>query len=402
MSTGPSTGTFRAGAWRRWPVPGWGWTARLEKGADKKGHPREAHWDFQTMEMATAYAEGIVLMGQGDNASQVLESVQKAVAELNRTGLPDGIQIEPFYDRNHLVQDTLRTVSGSALLGIALVVLVLLLFMGRPVLVGLVALAIPFALLFALVLMKFVNIPIGLLSVGAIDIGIIVAGSVIMADSIADRLGTTESNGVRRDLHRAILLAARDVERPVFFSILIIIAAYLPLLSLTRIEGLLFRPMALLLLLLVPFAFVGGAIALDFRGMNMNFSTRVGFAALFGVALMNGVLMVLAITNFRSQGLPVDKAIVEGALSRLRPILMTALVAMLGLLPASLATGLGADVQRPLATVIVWGLFSAMLVTLFVLPVFYRLFLPALPPAIHAAPAEHLVEALKIGLPEGA
>src|SRR5207244_2507273 len=131
---------------------------------------------------------------------------------------------------------------------------------------------------------------------------------------------------------------------------------------------------ALLLLTLVPFSFVGGALALYFRGMNLNVSTGVGFAALFGVSLMDGVLMVKAITSIRQRESALDDAIVQGALSRLRPILMTALVAMLGLLPASLSTGLGSDVQRPLATVIVWGLFSAMLLTLFVVPVSYRLF----------------------------
>jgi cobalt-zinc-cadmium resistance protein CzcA len=113
--------------------------------------------------------------------------------------------------------------------------------------------------------------------------------------------------------------------------------------------------------------------------MNLNVSTGVGFAALFGVSLMDGVLMVKAITTLRQQGANLDEAIIDGAESRIRPILMTALVAMLGLLPASLATGLGSDVQRPLATVIVWGLFSAMILTLFLLPVFYRIFVPGLP-----------------------
>jgi len=758
--------------------------------------------------------EGIVLMRRGENPSQVLASVKEAVDELKVTLGLQGASIVPFYDRTHLVQSTLRTVSHSVLTGITLVVLILLLFMGRPAIAGLVALTIPFSLLFALILMKLVDIPIGLLSVGAIDFGIIVNGAVIMADSIAHRLGALGSSSARRDLFKAILVAALEVERPVFFSMLMIISAYLPLLALTRIEGLLFRPMALtivfaiigalifalvvvpvlasfffqrgyrewenpllrwsrpiyadvlgvflhrrvtvasaaaalvvgiiaivvprlgteflpymdegviwvrasfpegtslqktsaygariremalefadvrtvavqcgrndagtdpfppsrmeimiiprprddwkeyatqaelvhaiaerfrlefpttrfnftqpiidsvtedtngtsanlaveysggdpdvllricqrtvdvlrkipgatdvnieqegpqpqllilpdrarcarnnvriedvtrminhaiggepvgvfyeeerrfpivvwydrrqlnspqeigrlyvytaegvpvplnhvasinivdgqtliarqnsrrrltvrcdiagrdqggfvaeaqkrvteqielpvdyhrawlgmyenldrarkhflvlipitvaliygllvitfrsykaalLLLMLVPFAFIGGALALYYRGMNMNVSTGVGFAALFGVALMDGVLLVRAVTTLRLQGLPPDKAIIEGALTRLRPILMTAIVAMLGLLPASLATGLGSDVQRPMATVIVWGLFSAMILTLFVLPVLYRLFLPSLPATEEEQSAEHLVEAL--------
>src|SRR5205823_4970698 len=104
------------------------------------------------------------------------------------------------------------------------------------------------------------------------------------------------------------------------------------------------------------------------------------FTALFGIAIMDGVLMVRWITTLRSQGLSMDEAIVRGALERLRPILMTAIVAIFGLLPASLATGLGSDVQRPLATVIVWGLLSSTVLTLFVVPVLYRVFAPGIAP----------------------
>ena len=116
---------------------------------------------------------------------------------------------------------------------------------------------------------------------------------------------------------------------------------------------------ALLVLAGIPFACIGGILALYVRDMHMNVSTGVGFAALFGIAIMDGVLMVRGITVFRQQGLELADAIVQGALRRLRPILITAIVAIFGLLPASMATGLGSDVQRPLATVIVWGLFSS-------------------------------------------
>jgi heavy metal efflux system protein len=752
--------------------------------------------------------EGIVLMRRGENPSEVLHRVNETIAELNDTELPAGVRIVAFYDRQHLVDDTLHTVAHSVLLGIGLVVLVLFFFLGRPSLAALVALTIPFSLLFALVLMGIVDIPIGLLSIGAIDFGIIVDGAVIMVDSIAHRVGSLAQPGARRDVSKTILAAAQSVQRAIFFSMLMIIGAYLPLLTLTRIEGLLFRPMALtivfaligalffalitipvlatflfrrgytewenpllrwfrpvygsilrrlldarraavggaallivgvlvvvaprlgieflpyidegviwvranfpegtsleqtarfgtrirelvlglpdvdfvsvqtgrndsgtdpfppsrmeimigpkprgewtqfhdkhellgaigtrlrgefpttrfnftqpiidsvtedtngtsanlavefqgpdpevllklgteavdllqqvpgavdvnieqegpqpqlviqpdralgarynvrvedvqrlidtaiggqpvawlyegdrrfdiavrfdrealtspsaigrlpvqtgdgvvvplsevaaielvdgqttiareggrqrltvrcdivgrdqggfvadaqrrfaaaiqvppgyrmswlgmfenlararthfalvipitvaliyallvvtfrsqapalLLLLSVPFAFTGGALALYVRGMHLNVSTGVGFAALFGVSIMNGVLMVRSITTLRLQGTPTDDAIVQGSLHCLRPILMASLVAILGLLPASLATGLGSDVQRPLATVIVWGLFSAMTLTLFVVPVLYGVVLPALPEA--AAPAPEL------------
>lgn len=136
---------------------------------------------------------------------------------------------------------------------------------------------------------------------------------------------------------------------------------------------------AFILLLPIPFAFASGALALFFREMNINVSTGVGFAALFGVAIMDGVLMFQGITKYRLSGLSLDEAIVHGRVDRLRPGLMTTLVAILGLFPASIAMGLGSDVQRPLATVIIWGLAGSTIFTLFVTPVFYRIFVPPLP-----------------------
>jgi cobalt-zinc-cadmium resistance protein CzcA len=741
--------------------------------------------------------EGIVVLRRGENPSQTLANIKEAVEELNNSVLPEGVRVVPYYDRTFLVESTLHTVAHSVLLGITLVVLVLLLFLGRPSMALLVALTIPFSLLVALALMYVTNIPIGLLSVGAIDFGIIVDGAVIMAENIAHRLGSATRRRSPQGVVKTVLAAALEVERPVFFSIIMIVGAYLPLLSLTSIEGQLFRPMALtlvfalvgalffalvvvpvlatflfrrgyhewenpllrlfrplyaailrgllrarwlvaaavaillavvflvvvprlgteflpymdegviwvranfpegmsleqtaqygkrirevvlgefpdvdfvavqsgrnddgtdpfppsrmemmigpkpretwtrfktkgelvaalgarlreefpttrfnftqpiidsvtedtngtsanlavefsgadsgvlldlsrktvdllrqipgavdvnieqegpqpqlviepdralcarynvriedvnrlintalggdpvgalyegerrfdivakfdksylhspqavgrlpvhtadgipvplsqvarieiadgqtliarengqrrmtvrcdivgrdqggfvaeaqrrfeekiqlpngyhvewlgmfenlerarnhflvlipvtiaviygllwltfgshraalLVLLAVPFACIGGILALYVRGMHLNMSSAVGFTALFGVAIMDGVLMVRWITTLREQGLDLDKAIVQGALERLRPILMTSVVAIFGLLPASLATGLGSDVQRPLATVIVWGLFSSTALTLFVVPVFYRIMLP--------------------------
>ena len=763
--------------------------------------------------------EGIVVMRRGENPSQVLARVQAAVKELNSGLLPKGVEVKNFYDRTFLIQSTLHTVAHSVTLGITLVVLVLLLFLGRPSMAALVALTIPFALLVALLLMYMTRIPIGLLSVGAIDFGIIVDGAVIMAENIAHRLGGSGRERTQQNVNKTILAAALEVERPVFFSVLMIIGAYLPLLSLVSIEGLLFRPMALTLvfalvgalffalfvvpvlatflfrhgyrewenpllrwfrpvysavlrrllqvrwlvaavvavllavvfvrvlprlgteflpymdegviwiranfpegtsieqtarfgkrvrqillefpelsyvtiqsgrndsgtdpfppsrmemmvgpkppadwtrfrdkhelvaamgkklrdefpttrfnftqpiidsvtedtngtsanlavefsgpnmdtllklarqtvdvlkkvpgaidvsieqegpqpqlvivpdraliakynvrnddvmqlintalggqpvgplyegerrfdivakldrsvvttpeaigrlpvynadglpvplsqiahinlvdgqtiiarenghrrltvrcdisgrdqggfvaaaqerfakeikvpegynvewlgmfenlararvhflvlipltiglifvllwvtfrswraavvvLLAVPFACIGGVLALYVRGMHLNMSSAVGFTALFGVAIMDGVLMVRWISTLRVQGMGMEEAIVQGALERLRPILMTSIVAIFGLLPASLATGLGSDVQRPLATVIVWGLFSSTTLTLFVVPVFYRMLAPGLPRAVAAsetseAEARALVEPL--------
>ena len=126
-----------------------------------------------------------------------------------------------------------------------------------------------------------------------------------------------------------------------------------------------------LVLSIVPLALFGGMIALNARGMTLNVSSAVGFIALFGVAIQNGVIMVSHINGLRRDGMDLLKAVKDGARHRFRPILMTATVAILGLLPASLATGIGSDVQRPLATVIVYGLMFSTIITLFALPALY-------------------------------
>ncbi|EIC29267.1 efflux RND transporter permease subunit [Methylomicrobium album] len=195
-----------------------------------------------------ATIEGIVLMRRGENPSTVLNHVKDVITVLNQVDLPQGVQVVPFYDRSMLVDSTLHTVSHSVLLGISLVTVVLLFFLGRPSLALLVALTIPFSLLFALVLMNAMGIPIGLLSIGAIDFGIIVDGAVIMAENIAHRMHEATLQQSRTGAAKTVLDASLEVERPVFFSILMIVGAFLPLLTLTHIEGLLFRPMALTIL----------------------------------------------------------------------------------------------------------------------------------------------------------
>ncbi len=128
---------------------------------------------------------------------------------------------------------------------------------------------------------------------------------------------------------------------------------------------------AALILVSVPLALLGGMIALHLRTMTLNVSSAVGFIALFGVAVQNGVIMVSNLNHQRDRNKNLREAVVHGATERLRPVLMTATVATLGLLPAALAHGIGSDVQRPLATVVVGGLVSATILTLFVLPALY-------------------------------
>jgi cobalt-zinc-cadmium resistance protein CzcA len=123
----------------------------------------------------------------------------------------------------------------------------------------------------------------------------------------------------------------------------------------------------------IPFALSGGILALALRGIPLSISAAVGFIALSGVAVLNGLVMLSFIRSLREGGQSVDEAVREGALTRLRPVLMTALVASLGFVPMALATGTGAEVQRPLATVVIGGILSSTALTLLVLPVLYRL-----------------------------
>ena len=124
----------------------------------------------------------------------------------------------------------------------------------------------------------------------------------------------------------------------------------------------------------IPLATVGGVFALLIRGMPFSISAGVGFIALFGVAVLNGVVMVSYINELRTQGHPLDRAVREGGMTRLRPVLMTALVASLGFIPMAISTGAGAEVQQPLATVVIGGLVTSTLLTLLVLPLLYLMF----------------------------
>jgi cobalt-zinc-cadmium resistance protein CzcA len=128
-----------------------------------------------------------------------------------------------------------------------------------------------------------------------------------------------------------------------------------------------------LMMFVIPLALFGGMLALNVRGMTLNVSSAVGFIALIGLSIQNGVIMISHINNLRSRGRDLMDAVVTGARHRFRPILMTATVAILGLLPASISTGIGSDVQRPLATVIVYGLLFATAITVFALPPLYYL-----------------------------
>ena len=127
-----------------------------------------------------------------------------------------------------------------------------------------------------------------------------------------------------------------------------------------------------LILTNVPFALVGGVAALWMRSLNLSLSASVGFIALFGIAVLNGVVLISAISALRASGQSIEDAVRHGASDRLRPVIMTALVASLGFVPMALSTSPGSEVQRPLATVVIGGLVTSTMLTLFVLPMLYR------------------------------
>jgi len=138
------------------------------------------------------------------------------------------------------------------------------------------------------------------------------------------------------------------------------------------------RP-ALLIFLNVPLALSGGILALWLRGLPLSISAVIGCIALLGIAVLNAVVLVSHIRRLETDGVPIDHAVLQGAMDRLRPVLMTALVASLGFLPMALATSMGAEVQRPLATVVIGGLITSTALTLFVIPALYRRFRPSVP-----------------------
>lgn len=185
--------------------------------------------------------QGIVQLLRYENPSKVLENVHQAIDKLNNGILPQGVNIHVFMDRTQLVNATLNTVSHTLLFGILLVVTVLIIFLGswRGALIA--AVAIPLSLLIAFILMHATNIPANLLSLGAIDFGIIVDGSIVMMETILRKREENPDEPLHGD---NIVKRAAEVGKPIFFSLLIIIMAYLPLFTFERIEKKMFTPMA--------------------------------------------------------------------------------------------------------------------------------------------------------------
>ncbi len=188
---------------------------------------------------------GIVIMRKGENPSVVLKAVKDRIAQLNDRGLPKGVQIVPFYDRTWLMEKTLSTVFKNMVEGALLVALVLYLFLSNLRATLAVVVIIPLALLSTFMGLKIMGVPANLLSLGAMDFGIIVDGAVIVIENIMHRLAERGEGMSDKERKALITDAANEVGRPTLFSMLIIIAAHIPIFALQRHEGRIFQPMAL-------------------------------------------------------------------------------------------------------------------------------------------------------------
>jgi cobalt-zinc-cadmium resistance protein CzcA len=186
--------------------------------------------------------EGVILMRVGEQAQVVLKRVEAMTAELNEHVLPPDVKIVPYYDRQGLIVETTDTVEANLLRGMLLVLVILGLFLFSVRTALIVAFTIPFALLFSFICLDWRHIPANLLSIGAIDFGIIVDGSVVMVENIFRELAARKDEAY--DLVAVIRAAAHDVERPIFYAIAVIIAGYLPIYVLSGPSGRLFEPMA--------------------------------------------------------------------------------------------------------------------------------------------------------------
>jgi cobalt-zinc-cadmium resistance protein CzcA len=264
--------------------------------------------------------EGTVLLLRGENPSRVLEGVHAKVTELNDRLKTEDVKIVPYLDRSSLVNATVDKVSHTVFEGIGLVLIVLILFLGSPRSAVLVGITIPFAMVVAFILMNHTRIPANLLSLGAIDFGIIVDGAIVMMDAILRRREATPSEPLSE---ADVQAAARQVARPIFFSTSIIIAAYLPLFAFQRVEAKLFYPMAyavgyaqfgalLFALMVIPglayFAYrrpsrvfhnpVLDLVGLGYRRILQGSLRRPGIAYLLGAAAATAVVL-LGITVWR-------------------------------------------------------------------------------------------------------
>jgi len=203
--------------------------------------PRLGQFGFNENDEAV---EGVILLRKGEQAQVVLDRLEKKTAELNRSVLPPDVKVRPFYDRRDLIALTTRTVEDNLLRGMLLVVIILIFFL-YDIRTGLiVAVTIPLSLLFAFICLDLKHVPANLLSIGAIDFGILVDGAVVMVENIFRRLALNSESKEPLPVSRVVVLAAAEVDRPIFYAVAVIVAGFLPIYALAGPSGELFKPMA--------------------------------------------------------------------------------------------------------------------------------------------------------------
>lgn len=253
---------------------------------------------------------GMAIMLKGENSRTVVERVKSRIAEISKT-LPKGVTIVPFYDRTELVQRTIATVEKNLVEGALLVIVVLLLLLGNWRGTLLVATIIPLSMLFAAILMKLFHVSGNLMSLGALDFGLIVDGAVVMVENAIRRRAEATHHRLREPPERTILNACVEVARPVVFAVAIIAIVYLPILSLRGIEGKMFVPMALTVIfaligsLILSLTYVPAVLALILRG---DVSEKESFLIVQAKRIYEPALGF--VMNFRAQVLAVAVALV--------------------------------------------------------------------------------------------
>ena len=203
--------------------------------------PRLGQFGFNERDEAV---EGVILMRRGEQAQVVLNRIEKKTKELNEKVLPRDVKIRPFYDRRELIELTTRTVEDNLLRGMLLVIVVLVFFLFNFRSGLIVAVTIPLSLLFAFICLDLKNVPANLLSIGAIDFGILVDASVVMVENVFRRMAINGQEGNRLGVMEVVVQAAAEVDRPIFYAVAVIIAAFLPIYALSGPSGALFAPMA--------------------------------------------------------------------------------------------------------------------------------------------------------------
>ncbi len=201
--------------------------------------PRLGEFGFNKINDAV---EGVIMMRRGEQTQNVLKGVEAKTNDLNNGILPPDVKVHPYYDRSDLVQLTIHTVEHNLAMGMALVLIVLMAFLVSIRAAVIVALTIPLSLLFSFIFLHAAGISANLLSIGAIDFGILIDGTLVMVENVFRELGLRE--GQKFSLEEVIKGAAKDVDRPIFYSVAVIIAGYLPIYALTGPSGKLFKPMA--------------------------------------------------------------------------------------------------------------------------------------------------------------